>query len=213
MASGPAGGARRPRRMSPDRRREDLVRTTLRLFSERSPERVSPEDVAAAADVSRALVYRYFSDMDELRTAALRSAIGELAPRLAPPEELPPAEQVRSALRAFIAFAEEYAPAYTALLRGGSKVATERTEALIDEVRGQVLALLAERSGAGEPSPRVRLAMRCWISAVESAVLIWIEERPMPAAELADWLLGQLLAMVGASGAGDAEAFAARHIG
>ncbi|MFW5419969.1 TetR/AcrR family transcriptional regulator [Nocardiopsis sp. CNT-189] len=199
--------------MSPDRRREDLVRTTLRLFSERPPERVSPEDVAAAADVSRALVYRYFSDMDELRTAALRSAIDELAPRLAAPEELPPAEQVRRALRAFIAFAEGYAPAYTSLLRGGSKVATERTEALIDEVRGQVLALLAERAGAGGPSPRVRLAMRCWISAVESAVLIWIEERPMPAAELADWLLDQLLAMVGASGAGDAEAFAARHIG
>ncbi|WP_017557178.1 MULTISPECIES: TetR/AcrR family transcriptional regulator [Nocardiopsis] len=195
--------------MAPHRRREDLIRTALELFALRSPDRVTPEDVAEAADVSRALVYRYFPNMAELREAALRTAVDELAPRLAPPPDLPVTEQLRTALRAFIAFADAYAPAYTALLRGGSIVATESTESVIDEVRRQVLDLLLERSGAGEPAPRELLAMRCWISTVESAVLIWLQERPMGAEELADWLLDQLLAMTGAAGAGEVETRAA----
>lgn len=202
---GERGAGRRPRRMAPHRRREDLIRTALELFARRPPDQVAPEDVAEAADVSRALVYRYFPNMAELRQAALRTAVDELSPRLVPPPDLPVLEQLRSALREFIAFADAYAPAYTALLRGGSMVATESTESVIDEVRGQVLDLLVERSGAGAPGPRMRLALRCWISAVESAVLIWLRERTMPAEELADWLLDQLLAMTGAAGAGEVE--------
>lgn len=208
MSSEGTGGGertrvRRPRRMAPHRRRDDLIRTALELFSRRPPDEVGPDDVAEAADVSRALVYRYFPNMAELRQAALRTAVDELSPRLVPPPDLPLLEQLRTALREFIAFADAYAPAYTALLRGGSMVATDSTESVIDEVRGQVLDLLAERSGS--PGPRMLLAQRCWISAVESAVLIWLQERTMPAEELADWLLDQLLAMADASGAGEVE--------
>ncbi|MBB6170448.1 AcrR family transcriptional regulator [Nocardiopsis mwathae] len=202
---GGAAAGRRPRRMSPHERRADLIATALRVFAERSPDSVTPEDIAEAADVSRTLVYRYFPNMAELRTAALRSAMDELAPLLVPPTDLPLLEQLRTALRAFIDFADRYAPAYVALLRGGSKVASDRTESAIDEVRDQVLHLLLQRSGIDRPSPRVLLAMRCWISSVESALLIWLTERPMSDEELADWLLDQLLAMLGASGAGDVE--------
>ncbi|MFC3995182.1 TetR/AcrR family transcriptional regulator [Nocardiopsis sediminis] len=189
--------------MSPHRRREDLIRTALEVFARRSPDQVTPEDIAEAADVSRALVYRYFANIGELRTAALRSAVDELSPRLVPPPGLPATEQLRSSLRAFIAFADGYAPAVLALLRGGSRVAGERTDSVLDEVRVQVLRILVARSGGGAPSPRTLLAMRCWIATVEAALLIWLEERPMPAEELADWLIDQLMAMLRASETAD----------
>ncbi|MDS1271787.1 TetR/AcrR family transcriptional regulator [Lipingzhangella sp. LS1_29] len=191
--------------MSPQQRRADLIRTALDVFSRTSPDQVTMEDIATTADVSRALIYRYFPNMAELRAAAVNVAMRELAQRLVPDANLPLLEQLRAALGEFIAFAEEYAPAYISLLRGGSIVATEQTEAEIDQVRAQVRRLLLERSGVDEPSARLDLALRCWTAVVESAVLMWLEERSMSRAELQSWLLDQLLAMAGASGAGDAE--------
>lgn len=203
--SGGSGEARRPRRMPPHRRREDLIRTALGLFARYSPEEITPEHIAEAADVSRALVYRYFPNMAELRTAALRSAVDELSPLLTPPAHLGTLDQLRTALRSFIDFTDRYAPAYVALLRSGSKAATENTASVIDEVRSQVLRLMLERSGIDSPSPRLVLTLRCWISTVESALLIWLEERTISKGELEEWLLDQLVAMVGASGAGREE--------
>ncbi|MFI6577074.1 TetR/AcrR family transcriptional regulator [Nocardiopsis sp. NPDC050513] len=191
--------------MAPHERRDDLIRTALRVFARRPPGDVTPEDVAEEADVSRALVYRYFPNMAELRRAALEQATAELLPRLAPAGDLPPLEQLRVPLRTFVSFAEAYAPSYRALLRGGSVIATEETEAEIDRVRDRVRTMILDRVGIDDPSPRVLLALRCWTASVETAVLVWLEERPMPLEDLADLLLDQLVAMVAACGAPDGD--------
>ena len=186
--------------MAPHERREDLIRTALRVFARRPPGDVTPEEIAEEADVSRALVYRYFPNMAELRRAALEQAMAELLSRLAPPADLPPLEQLRVALRTFVDFADSYAPSYAALLNGGSVIATEETEAEIDRVREGVRRLILERVGVETPSPRLLLALRCWVSAVETAVMFWLRERSMSRDELADWLLDQLTAMLSAAG-------------
>ncbi|MDT0327844.1 TetR/AcrR family transcriptional regulator [Nocardiopsis lambiniae] len=191
--------------MAPHERRDDLIRTALRVFARRPPGEVTPEEIAEAADVSRALVYRYFPNMAELRREALEQATSELLRELVPPKDLPPLEQLRSSLVRFVAFADSYSPAYVALLRGGSVIATEETEAEIDRVRSGVLELILDRIGARSPSPLIVLALRCWISAVETAVMLWLQERGRTAEELADWLLGQLVAMLLASGAPEEE--------
>ncbi|MGH3344990.1 MAG: TetR/AcrR family transcriptional regulator, partial [Carbonactinosporaceae bacterium] len=73
--------ARRPRRehrtrrrLSVDRRREEIIACALELFSHHPAEHVSIDDVAEAAGASRALVYRYFGSKPDLYVAALRSA-------------------------------------------------------------------------------------------------------------------------------------------
>ncbi len=186
--------------MAPHERREDLIRTALRIFARRPPGDVTPEDVAEEADVSRALVYRYFPNMAELRRAALERATAELMSRMVPPADLPPPEQLRESLRTFVDFADSYAPSYAALLNGGSVMATEETEAEIDRVREAVHGLILERMGVEAPSPRLLLALHCWVSAVETAVMFWLRERAMSRDELADWLLDQLTAMLAAAG-------------
>ncbi|MBR8740501.1 TetR/AcrR family transcriptional regulator [Nocardiopsis sp. MG754419] len=186
--------------MAPQQRREDLIRTALRVFARRPPGEVTPEEIAQEADVSRALVYRYFPNMAELRRSALARAMSELLEELEPPADLPPLAQVRAALDAFIAFSAAYAPSYTALLNGGSVIATEETEAEIERVRRAVRALILGRAGIVDPSPRLSLALRCWVSVVETAVLSWLRERDMDRGELAGWLVDQLVAMVGSAG-------------
>jgi AcrR family transcriptional regulator len=200
--------------MAPQERREDLIRTALLVFARRPPGEVTPEEIAEAADVSRALVYRYFPNMAELRREALERAMDELVARLVPPDHLPSLDQLRFGLRAFISFADSYAPSYAALLNGGSVVATEETEAEIDRVRDAVRRLVLERVRLAEPSDRLVLALRCWISAVETAVMVWLHERTMTVEALADWLLDQLVAMLASSGAPQEELAAlAAHAG
>lgn len=209
-SANPPRPGRRPRRMAPHERREDLIRTALGVFARRPPGEVTPEDIAEAADVSRALVYRYFPNMAELRREALEQAMSELLERLVPPGDLEPLDQLRCSLVRFVEFADSYSPAYVALLRGGSVIATEETEAEIDRVRSGVLELILDRVGPRRPSPLLVLALRCWISAVETAVMLWLQERGRTAEELADWLLDQLVAMVLASGAPAEELSAVR---
>lgn len=57
-------------RMAPEVRRSQPVDVTLGLLGDRAPGELVVDDVAIAAGVSRALVYRYFSGLDELLVAA-----------------------------------------------------------------------------------------------------------------------------------------------
>src|SRR5436305_732256 len=63
-------GQRGRRRLSVAERRDELIAAALDLFSHRSPEDVSIDDVAEAAGASRALVYHYFGGKQELYVAA-----------------------------------------------------------------------------------------------------------------------------------------------
>ena len=63
------------RRLPVAERRRQLLRAALDLFSHRSPEQVSIDDIAVAAGASRPLVYRYFpGGKQQIYEAALRLA-------------------------------------------------------------------------------------------------------------------------------------------
>lgn len=188
--------------MSPVRRRAHLVAVALRLYGERSPEHVSVDDVTRAADVSRALFYRYFASLDELRVAALGVVADELVERVTLPADGPLDARLRAALAAFFDVAERQAPAYVALLRSGpttgSAVGTGATDALVDGVRAHMVALLAEHvPTAGRPL--VAMTLRGWVGLVEGTCLAWLQDRAVPRAALVAWLADQLTAMLEAT--------------
>jgi len=84
-SSPPVRSSSRPaprRRLSVDRRRDELIEAALDLLSKRGPEEVSVDDVAQAAGASRALVYHYFGTKQDLYAAALSKAAAELTRRL-----------------------------------------------------------------------------------------------------------------------------------
>lgn len=189
----------RPRRMPPEERRQALINAALELFGRSSPERITMEDVAAHAEVSRALVYRYFSNIEEIRIAALRAAVDDLVARLSRPCEGTLADQLRDTLEEFVSYAEERAAGYIALLRSGSVIATSETSALVDEARHAVVDQVLTRLELTTPPPLLLLTLRCWVAACEGAMLTWLQERSIGRETLVPWLSGQLVAMVAAT--------------
>ncbi|GAB3493686.1 TetR/AcrR family transcriptional regulator [Amycolatopsis cihanbeyliensis] len=190
--------------MSPSARREQLITAALELFSTQPPERVSVDDIVAVAEVSRPLFYRYFANIRELHLAALRSVTDGLIDRLARhQEDAPPLERLRSSVRGLIAVADEYRAGYIALLRSGSVVATSETDAVVDRVRNRAVELILRYTGITEPSPLLLVTLRCWTAVVEGALLTWLQEGTPARAELAGWLVDQLVAMVSATAAHD----------
>ena len=184
------------RRMTPQRRREQLIEVALEIYGRVPPERVTVDDVTGAADVSRALFYRYFRSMDELHVAALSAIVAEMVDRIALPAGESVADQLRGAVEAFLGVVERHANAYVALLRSGSVISTDRTDAIVDGVRDHIVALLRERGGIADPSPLMTMTLRGWVALVEGASLTWLQERRVPRDELVVWLCDQLAAML-----------------
>ncbi|MFJ9207721.1 TetR/AcrR family transcriptional regulator [Streptomyces sp. NPDC102264] len=201
------------RRLSVEERRTQLLDAALGLFAHRAPEEVSLDDVAVAAGVSRPLVYRYFSGgKQQLYEEALRSAADELERCFTEPPVGPPTERLGRVLDRYLAFVDQHDTGFSALLRGGSVCETSRTTAIVDEVRRaaaeQILLHLGTGGGTGggaaAPGARLRMLVRTWIAAVESASLIWLdEEKRPPADELRDWLVDHLIALLVVTAATD----------
>ncbi|MDT0462619.1 TetR/AcrR family transcriptional regulator [Streptomyces gibsoniae] len=195
------------RRLSVEERRTQLLDAALSLFAHRAPEEVSLDDVAEAAGVSRPLVYRYFpGGKQQLYEAALRSAAEELQQCFAEPPKGPLTRRLGHALDRYLAFVGRHDAGFSALLQGGSVVETSRTTATVDGVRRSAVEHILSHIGAEEPGPRLRMTVRMWITTVEAASLIWLDEdKQPPAEELRDWLVEQFVVCLLATAGRDAQ--------
>ncbi|MER5180517.1 TetR/AcrR family transcriptional regulator [Streptomyces sp. NPDC002896] len=193
-----AAGTRAYRRLSVEERRSQLIDAALSLFAHRAPEDVSLDDVAETAGVSRPLVYRYFpGGKQQLYEAALRSAADALQECFNEPPDGPLTQRLSRALDRYLGFVDEHDAGFSALLQGGSVVETSRTTAIVDGVRRAAAEQVLSHLGVTEPGARLRMTVRVWITAVEAASLIWLDEdKQPPQEELRDWLVEQFVAVL-----------------
>jgi AcrR family transcriptional regulator len=202
------------RRMAVDERRRQLIRVALDLFSRRSPDDVSIDEIAAAAGISRPLVYHYFPGKLGLYEAAVQRAADDLAQRFLEPHQGPLGERLLRVMHRFFDFADEHGPGFSALLRGSTGSAT--TSAVIDSVRQVAYEQVLGHLGIGEPPARLELVARSWIALVESTALIWLDgpgvpptpsERPgrIPRAEVERQLVHDFGALLAVAAAHDGE--------
>ncbi|MFJ7153472.1 TetR/AcrR family transcriptional regulator [Streptomyces sp. NPDC101118] len=195
------------RRLSVEERRGQLLEAALSLFAHRAPEDVSLDDVAEAAGVSRPLVYRYFpGGKQQLYEAALRTAADALEHCFAQPQTGPLSRRLAEALDRYLAFVDEHATGFAALLQGGSVAETSRTTATVDGVRRAAAEQILVHLAVERPGSRLRMMVRTWITAVEAASLIWLDEgKQPPVEELRDWLVDQFVALLTVTAATDPE--------
>ncbi|MFJ9820969.1 TetR/AcrR family transcriptional regulator [Streptomyces sp. NPDC101151] len=193
------------RRLSVEERRSQLLAAALSLFAHRAPEDVSLDDVAEAAGVSRPLVYRYFpGGKQQLYEAALGSAAEELRQCFDETRQGPPLSRLSRVLDRYLTFVDEHDTGFSALLQGGSVVETSRTTAIVDGVRRAAAEHIYSHLGISDPGPRLRMTVRMWITAVEAASLIWLDEdKQPPVDELRDWLVEQFVAVLTVTAARD----------
>ncbi|MFI9718614.1 TetR/AcrR family transcriptional regulator [Streptomyces sp. NPDC052396] len=188
-------GARR--RMGVEQRREQLIAVALELFGRRSPESVSIDDIATAAGISRPLVYHYFAGKPDLYQAALRRAADELTALFAEPCEGTPGERLSLLTSRFFDFAEAHGAGLSALRRA---TAAER---LLEEVRHTAYRRLLDRLEIPAPSARLEVALRSWLSQLETTALLWLDGRHIPRQELELQLVQGFAALTAVSAAHD----------
>ncbi|MGW0546378.1 TetR/AcrR family transcriptional regulator [Streptomyces altiplanensis] len=193
------------RRMGVEERRQQLIGVALELFSRRSPDDVSIDEIAAAAGISRPLVYHYFPGKQNLYEAALRRAADELAARFTEPREGPLGARLLRVMGRFFDFVDDHGPGFSALMRGGPAAGSSTTNAMIDEVRRAAYEQIVAHLGVTDPPARLAMVVRSWVSLAESTALIWLDGRQIPRAELELQLVHDFAALAAVSAAYDEE--------
>ncbi|GAA5007081.1 TetR/AcrR family transcriptional regulator [Streptomyces hyderabadensis] len=191
--------------MGVEERRQQLIGVALDLFSRRSPDEVSIDEIASAAGISRPLVYHYFPGKLSLYEAALQRASDDLAARFVEPREGPLGARLLRVMGRYFDFVDEHGPGFSALMRGGPAVGSSTTNALVDSVRQAAYVQILSHLDVTEPPARLELVVRSWISLAESTALLWLDGRRIPRAELEAQLVHDFAALLAVSAAYDEE--------
>ena len=175
-------------------RREDLVTAAVEAVRLAGPE-FAVDDVARSAGVSKTVIYRYFSDKDELVDAVLgRISEAILLPRLLgelAAERRDDRAQLRAVIAAFVSLIEDepelYRFAYAQTGRSGRADPVAATEHRIAEA---LAALFTERlEAAGRPTAAAATWAYGIVGMVQLTAHWWSLSRPVPAAVLVEQLV------------------------
>jgi AcrR family transcriptional regulator len=181
-------------RLSREARREQLVAIGARLVAERSFEEVSVEDVAAAASISRGLLFHYFPTKLDFQVAVAERAAAELLEATDAPADLAPAERLLRGVETFVDHVGSRPDAYVSLVRGAAS-----GEPALRDVSARTRAVLVDRVLEGlelvdDPPPAVLLIVRGWVAASEEMVVTWLQGgAAIPREELIDLVVGGLV--------------------
>ncbi len=186
-------------RLSTDARREQLVALGVEIFSERPFDEVSIDDIAAAAGISKGLLYHYFPSKRDFYVAVVRHSADQMQAVTETDPELDPLERLSTGLDRYLEYVETHARGYATVLRAG--IGSDReVAAIVEEVRASMAGrILDDVAGDGEPSPAVRIAVRGWVGFAEAASLDWLERRDLSREDLRDLLIKALTGAVGAA--------------
>jgi AcrR family transcriptional regulator len=172
-------------------RRAVIVEAAGRLFGERGYEATRLDEIAAAAGVTKPIVYRHFDSKRDLYLALLDRHRDDLAGFVA---SIPAAgsteERLRAVLEVWLGYVETRSYAWKMLFRdtgGGPEIAARRRE-----VHARARAVLVEviRSLAATPVPRRELEPLAELMSMGMAALVlwWIEEAAVSRAAVLDSL-------------------------
>jgi AcrR family transcriptional regulator len=174
-------------------RRADLVLAAVEAVRQAGPD-FAVDDVARSAGVSKTVIYRYFSDKDELIDAVLEQiSVAVLLPRLLGElavERADDAARLRAVIAAFVSLIEDepalYRFAYAYTGRAGRADLVAATEREIAEALGRLMA--ARLAEAGRPTEAAMTWAYGVVGMVQLAAHWWSAERALPASQLVDQL-------------------------
>ena len=192
------------RRLEVKERRRQLLERGAELFTRYSYDELSMRKIAHEAGISKALLYHYFPSKQVFFQATLARAAEELRARTEPNAKLPPAEQLKGSLEAFLQLIDENALAYRKLMQSATSV--PEVHDLVDEIRTRTAQRILEGLFPDGAPVKARIAVHGWLWFMDGACLDWIEHRDLSRDGLRDLLLGALL---GALAAAEAVPFAA----
>ncbi|MBF6316578.1 TetR/AcrR family transcriptional regulator [Nocardia cyriacigeorgica] len=180
------------RRLAPEQRRRLLVDAGARLFAERPYDAVLMEDVATAAGVSRALLYRHFPTKRELFAAVYEQASADLLVATELDPARPFAEQLAAGLDAHFDYFEANAHSVIAANR---VLATDPTiQAIISGELGELRRRMLDVLGVdGQLREATSAVLMSWLTYVRVLTIDWLDNSSLTREQMRQVSVGALL--------------------
>jgi hypothetical protein len=105
------------------------------------------------------------------------------------------AENARRGLEAWFEFVAQQGDAYRAIMHGGIGT-DEAVGAILEEARSALVTRIMDGLELATPPPAVRVAVRSWIGAVETAALDWLVHGDPEPPVIIDIVMAGLFAQV-----------------
>jgi AcrR family transcriptional regulator len=169
----PAGGAA-PRRLDPAARRAQILDAAAAVFRTRDPSSVRFDEIAAAAGVSRSLVYAYFGDRAGLMAGVYLRTLAGVDEQLAALLQDVPINEARlgTLVRNYLHLVERNADMWHLFAAAGT---LEHAE--VAKARAIRIHAIAATWGGG---PEARLVARGIIGLLDAAATEWLDFRACP---------------------------------
>lgn len=186
-------------RLDPDARRAQLVELGRKMLSTRPLDTVAIDEIAAAAGISRGLLFHYFPTKRDYHLAVARAAAQDLLRRTDPDPRLDPVSQLRASVEAFVDYVAENRDPYTAFIRGTAGGDPE-ARAVGDATREAFTQRVLSRIGIERVSPRLRLAVRGWVAFTEEVTVDRAAGQALDRDELVALIVEALVRLVAMAG-------------
>jgi AcrR family transcriptional regulator len=184
-------------RLDVDERRRQLLEAGARVFTERSYDDASMAEVARAAGISKGLLYHYFPSKRDLFVATLEAAAAELQEITEPDPSLPVAEQLVSALDAYLGWIDEHSDSYAKLMESAS--GSDDVRSYMAQVRAGTVERMLEGVVKGGDPAAVRTALHGFLWFMDGACLDWLAHRDLTREQLRDMLVTTFAGALGAA--------------
>jgi AcrR family transcriptional regulator len=187
------------RRLAPQARRDQIVDVGAGQFATKPYEQVHMADIATAAGISRALVYRYFPTKRDLFAAVYQRASERLlkASELVPDMAL--TEQVVAGLDAhfdfFLANARTVLVAHRGALAGDPMI-----EGIISEELAELRKRMLDASGLRDRARvRASIALYGWLAFVRAVCVEWLADpdQTLTGEEMRNMCMSALISALG----------------
>ena len=189
------------RRLPTEQRRATIVEAAGRLFGERGYDATRLDDIAAAAGVTKPILYRHFDSKKELYLALLARHRDDLAGFAAMiPEEGTAEERLRPVLELWLDYVEARSYAWKMLFRdtgGGPEIAAFRLE-VHARARAVLAGIIASMSEARIPRRELEPAAELMSMGMASLVLWWIDDPSASRAAILDAMTRVWAGLLGA---------------
>jgi len=187
-------------RLEPEARRAQLVGLGLQMLSTRPLDKVAIDDIATEAGISRGLLFHYFPTKRDFHLAVARAAAQELLDRTRTDPGLPPLDQLRAGVEAFVDHLTGNRDAYVAFIRGSSGGDPELLQ-VYESTRTAFTDRVLAGLGIEPVTTRLRAVVRGWVAFTEEVTVDWLSSGDLEREDIVTLIDEALVALVtGATG-------------
>jgi AcrR family transcriptional regulator len=182
-----------------DSRREALLDAAVELFSARTYESVSVDDLAKRAGVAHGMISYHFKNKRGLFAAAVATVYEDFVASESPTgDERLVRDVIRGYLKRHFAYVRRHPQRFSQLMRSGH--ADKEVNRIVDKARAAAMREIRSALGCPvEVPPPLSAAIRGWAAYVDAVTQRWLEDKSLDPTTVIEMCVQVLVASVAAT--------------